>query len=229
LLTIASYNIHRCVGSDSIYRPGRIVAVIQELDADIIGLQEVDAHVMHHEGHQLDLIAKKTGYFIVVGTTMYQEDAEYGNAILSRVPFLSTRKHDLTVNGFEPRGALEAELEIHGQRLRLLNTHLGLRYRERRQQVERILEIVEDGNEVPLVLMGDFNEWIPGLGCLEKLRKRFVFQHKGNRTYPSYRPWLALDRVFVDPRRQLLKTEVLRNGLTRKASDHLPVKAYLEI
>lgn len=228
MLTIASYNIHRCVGSDSIYRPGRIVAVIQELNADIIGLQEVDAHVMHHEGHQLDLIAQKTGYYIVVGTTMYHEDADYGNAILSRVPFLHTRKHDLTVNGYEPRGALEAELEIHGQKLRVLNTHLGLRYRERRQQVEKLLEIVEAGSDVPLVLMGDFNEWIPRVGSTDRLRRRFAYQ-KGVRTYPSHRPWFALDQVFVDPRRQLLKTEVLRNGLTRKASDHLPVKAYLEI
>lgn len=228
MLTIASYNIHRCVGSDSIYRPGRIVAVIQALNADIIGLQEVDAHVMHQEGHQLDLIAQRTGYYIVVGTTMHHEDAEYGNAILSRVPFERTRKYDLTVNGYEPRGALEALLEIHGQRLRILNTHLGLKYFERRAQVARLLEIAEMEKEIPLVLIGDFNEWIPRVGSVQSLRNRFVFE-KGIRTYPSFRPCFGLDQVYVDPRRSLVRTEVLRTSLTRRASDHLPVKAYLEI
>ncbi len=228
MLTIASYNIHRCVGSDSIYRPGRIVDVIRELDADVIGLQEVDAHVMHHEGHQLDLIAQKTGYFIVEGTTMYWEDAAYGNAILSRVPFLRTERHDLTVNSFEPRGALEVEIEIHGERLRVVNTHLGLRYRERKLQVGKLLEIAQLRSEVPLVLLGDFNEWVPRIGCLGRLRKQFAFQ-RGVRTYPSRHPLLGLDQVFVDPRRQLLRTEVLRTGLARRASDHLPVKVYVQI
>lgn len=228
MLTIATYNIHRCVGADSIYRPGRIVAVIQALDADIIGLQEVDAHVMHHEGHQLDLIAERTGYYIVVGATMHQEDAEYGNAILSRVPFERTGKYDLTVNGYEPRGALEALLEIHGQKLRILNTHLGLRYFERRRQVEMLIEIVQMEKDIPLVLMGDFNEWIPRIGSVGRLRQIFSFQ-KGVRTYPSHRPCFGLDQVYVDPRRRLLKAEVLKNSLTRRASDHLPVKAYLEI
>src|SRR5580692_9440471 len=42
-ISVATYNIHRCVGLDRIRDPGRIADVIAELDADVVGLQEVDA------------------------------------------------------------------------------------------------------------------------------------------------------------------------------------------
>ena len=40
--SVASYNIHRCIGIDKRYDPERIIRVMQELQVDIIGLQEVD-------------------------------------------------------------------------------------------------------------------------------------------------------------------------------------------
>ena len=40
-LRIATYNVHRCRGIDNRERPGRIVDVLREIDADVIALQEV--------------------------------------------------------------------------------------------------------------------------------------------------------------------------------------------
>ena len=39
---VASYNIHKAVGLDRRRDPDRVVAVLRELDADIIALQEAD-------------------------------------------------------------------------------------------------------------------------------------------------------------------------------------------
>ena len=39
---IASYNIHKCVGTDNRFDPGRTTEVISEIGADIIALQEAD-------------------------------------------------------------------------------------------------------------------------------------------------------------------------------------------
>lgn len=229
MLTVASYNIHRCIGSDSIYRPGRIVRVLKELDADVVGLQEVDAHRMHKEGHQLDYIAKETGYQIVVGSTMWREEADYGNALLSRYPIFRSRKYNLTVAGCEPRGALEIDIEVRGQAIRILNTHLGLKYFERRKQVRALLDIIAASPpEVPVVLIGDFNEWLPMFGSTLVLRTHFHYT-KRLRTFPSVHPVFGLDKVFVDRKKILLATETLKNELTRKASDHLPVKASLRL
>ena len=41
-LTFASYNIHKAVGIDGRFDPDRIIAVLRELDADVIALQEAD-------------------------------------------------------------------------------------------------------------------------------------------------------------------------------------------
>ena len=38
----ASYNIHKCVGSDRRFDPHRVQAVIGEIGADVIALQEAD-------------------------------------------------------------------------------------------------------------------------------------------------------------------------------------------
>lgn len=41
-LVVATDNVHRCVGWDGRYSRERILAVVQELQADLIALQEVD-------------------------------------------------------------------------------------------------------------------------------------------------------------------------------------------
>ena len=41
-ITIASYNIHRCIGGDGRFDPARVRRVIEELDADVVALQEVE-------------------------------------------------------------------------------------------------------------------------------------------------------------------------------------------
>ena len=38
-LRVVTYNIHKCVGLDRLRRPERVVKVLKEIDADIIGLQ----------------------------------------------------------------------------------------------------------------------------------------------------------------------------------------------
>ena len=41
-LTFASYNIHKAVGMDGRRDPERIIAVLREMHADVIALQEAD-------------------------------------------------------------------------------------------------------------------------------------------------------------------------------------------
>ena len=48
-LTFASYNIHKAVGLDRRRDPDRIIAVLNELDADVVALQEADRRVGRRE------------------------------------------------------------------------------------------------------------------------------------------------------------------------------------
>ena len=46
-------------------------------------------------------------------------------------------------------------------------------------------------------------------------------------SYPAGRPLLALDRIWAEPPESLIETRAWKSGLSRLASDHLPVRALL--
>ena len=70
--------------------------------------------------------------------------------------------------------------------------------------------------------MGDFNEWLPGNRNLRRVHRQFG-QTPAPRTYPSWWPVLALDRIWVAPRAALRALWVHSEPAARVASDHLPV------
>jgi endonuclease/exonuclease/phosphatase family metal-dependent hydrolase len=225
-LTLATYNIHRCVGGDGRMDPRRIAAVLREVDADVIALQEVASR----RADAADLLAElapESGMAIVLGPTLQREDASYGNALLTRLPIRESRRLDLSVPGREPRGALQVTMDWAGRELRVAATHLGLAPRERRTQVRSILaEFAAEPTGVE-VLMGDLNEWFLWGRPLRWLRRRFA-PSPAVRSYPARHPLFALDRIWVRPGAALLTIERHETTLARVASDHLPVKAVIE-
>lgn len=93
-MTVVSYNIHRAVGTDRRYRPDRIAAVLAELDADIVALQEVESGSSND--HTLEYLAGHTGMHVVSGFTRVRGSADYGNALLTRFAPEAVNQIDLT-------------------------------------------------------------------------------------------------------------------------------------
>lgn len=228
-LSVASYNVHQCVGRDGRCDPGRIAAVIGEISADVIGLQEVSSRADGDtEAHQLSYLAAKTGLEAVAGPTLTRGGAQYGNALLTRAPILDVRRLDLSFPGREPRGALDVDLAIRGQPLRVIVTHFGLSAAERRQQANRLLDALDAIRSPLTVLLLDLNEWVPGSRLIYRLNRR-LGKVPAPRTFPSGFPLLPLDRIWVCPSETLLTLNVHRTSLSRLASDHLPVSARLKV
>jgi endonuclease/exonuclease/phosphatase family metal-dependent hydrolase len=226
LLRIASYNIHRCVGSDGRRDVKRVAEVIRELGCDTIGLQEVDSRPgPHSESQQLEYLANATGMQSVAGATIIRHDRDYGNALLTSRKILDVRRHDLSFKRFEPRGALEVDLEVAGELMRVFVMHLGLLPAERRFQMRIVLKLLREmPMDQPVVVLGDINEWLPISRPLRWLHGLLGTPPR-QRSFPVWAPMFALDRVWVRPRGSLLDFSVHRSALSRKASDHFPVKA----
>ena len=112
------------------------------------------------------------------------------------------------------------------RRLRVVVTHLGLRAGERRQQVERLLRAVGDDAVDAPSCSGDINEWWLWGRPLRWLHRRFGAS-PAPRTFPTRLPVLALDRVWVHPRKVLVSLTAVDTPAARRASDHLPVVATL--
>lgn len=228
LLTIGSYNVHRCVGTDRLCDPDRVARVITELQVDVLALQEVDCGYHRAGDDQISALASALRMHALAGPTMHRASGTYGNALLTRLPVSTVRHVDLSVAGREPRGAIDADLEIDGHAVRVLVAHLGLRAFERARQVEEILRSVRTSEQGKVTIVaGDLNEWRPNDRSLQPLHVRFGRSRV--RTFPSWRPLFSFDRILVEPLHAVRSFKVHDSPLARRASDHLPVKAVIEL
>jgi endonuclease/exonuclease/phosphatase family metal-dependent hydrolase len=229
---VATYNVHSCIGGDRHHEPARVAAVIRELRADVVALQEVDAR--HRAGHYLDqwkFLAEALGCLCIPGISLRTHRNSFGNALLTWHPVHSVRLHDISVARREPRGVIDVDLLVDGRLLRVIATHLGLRLRERRRQVARLVEILatHPGGPLPLVgtiLLGDLNEWRPVASSLGRLLRRF-HPAPAPASFPARYPLLSLDRILAGGGLRPTAITVHRSRLARIASDHLPVRAAL--
>lgn len=228
-LVVASYNIHKCVGTDGRFDPARIAAVIAELDADVVAVQEADKRFGRRQG-LLDIKAleKQTGLSLIPTSERADGHGWHGNALLLRKGRVSDMRR-LALPGAEPRGALVVDLDLPAGPLRLVAAHLGLLRRSRRWQVRSILDAINEGPPMPILLVGDLNEWRPGRkSSLHELRPVFGPLVHAHFSFPSYFPVVALDRVIGSPG-LVTAMEVHDSELARVASDHLPLKATIDI
>jgi len=226
-IKVATYNIHSCLGTDRRFVPGRVADVLNSLNADVLGLQEVGWSLRGHKGFdQFGFLQEETSYRIYKGLTKDHERAQFGNAILSKFPVRRLDLLDLTVPYRVNRGAIMAEIEIYGELVHVINAHLGLDPWERAAQVRRILKAAGDWGDRPMILMGDFNEWRINVSTLRALRRHFPSCFAPP-SFHTRRPLLRYDRVYCSRHFDLLDGEVVMTPLSRRASDHLPVACEL--
>lgn len=223
---IATYNLHACIGMDGRYEPERILAVLRELDAAVVAVQELQWNPVESP-HLLDRYARSLDGRALPGPTLMRHSGQFGNALITRLAVRNVRSVDLSVPGREPRGALDAVLECPPGGLRVIATHLGLMPSERRVQVQRLLAYLAQAEvDVPTAVMGDINEWFLWGRPLRWLQ-RHLAATPAPATWPAAWPFLALDRIWMRPRQGLLAIGTHDTPLARQASDHLPLWATL--
>jgi endonuclease/exonuclease/phosphatase family metal-dependent hydrolase len=223
MIRVGTYNVHGFVGRDGRRDVARVARVIRSLGCAAIGLQEVDSR---GAATTLAELEELTGKRAIAGATIREPDGDYGNVLLTGETVTEVHRHDLSVSGREPRGALEAILQMTpGPPATTIVTHLGLHRRGRRRQIRWLEELVERvATDDPLILVGDFNEWLPWSPPLRRLR-RILKCGRSLPTFPAHRPLLALDRIFARPGSMLGTLRTWTNSETRVASDHLPLTA----
>ena len=225
-LKIATYNIHgglpAWTAQSKRQMVARIAQVIEEVDADIIALQEVPLGGSETPD-VLSQLREATGMAAVEGPTLDTPKRRYGNAVLSRLPVRMARTLDLSFHRREPRGALDADIECAGRLIRVVATHLGLSATERSTQVRTLLAAF-DNSELPVILLGDINEWFVRGRALRALVSHFR-RAPAPRTFPTICPIFALDRIWMHPGEYLIDVGVHRSALARRASDHYPLVA----
>ncbi len=229
-LTFASYNIHKAVGLDRRRDPDRILAILREIDADVIALQEADRRFGERASVlPLAAIESHTPYRPVPFNTRPDSIGWHGNALLVRRGIKVTEAAIVPLPTLEPRGAIRADLLVEGQRLRVVGMHLDLSGLRRRQQLRAIIAHCGScGDDCPTVMMGDLNEWSVHGGSLREFHNPWRVLAPG-RSFPSRQPVAQLDRIVLSPEWRLLEARVHHSALAAKGSDHLPIFARVEL
>jgi endonuclease/exonuclease/phosphatase family metal-dependent hydrolase len=240
-LRVATYNIHAGAGQDQVFDLDRTAAALRDLDADVIGLQEVDVHWGARSDFvdearalagKLDMRVFFAPIYDLDPATPGGERRQYGVAVLSRHPVLDAENHEITrlstqtsdpVPVLTP-GFAEVVVNVRGARVHVYSTHLDYRSDPsvREAQVADMLDVLA-ADRGPKVLVGDFNAepTAPELAPLwTKLRDAAP---GGGGTYPALDRVERIDLVTVSPGVTVSGARTVAST----ASDHRPVVADL--
>jgi endonuclease/exonuclease/phosphatase family metal-dependent hydrolase len=240
-LRIMTYNVHGCRGMDGRISVERVSRVIARVRPDIVCLQELDqSRSRSGRVDQAREIAERLETDYHFHGALRADDGRYGNAILCAHPVELVRSGSLpalaTRLRLDERGALRVEVDVDGHRIQVVNTHLSILERERRLQVDALLDgdWLTDAKR-PLLFAGDLNAAIDsytGRRISERLRDVVGVRPPGERrllrTWSGVVPLRRIDHVFASGHFRVLGIEVPRTRLTRAASDHLPLVVDLE-
>jgi endonuclease/exonuclease/phosphatase family metal-dependent hydrolase len=164
------YNIHAGKDAGGVDAVARVAALVRELDADVVLLQEVDRRTKRSGGvDQPAELSRLTGYQAAFGRTLDYDGGEYGIAVLSRWPIARDTLVHLPIDppqqraggSYEPRGALRVVVNAPFGAMAVVNTHLdaGRDDAYRRQEIRTVLAIADSlrASGLPTLLGGDFN------------------------------------------------------------------------
>ena len=229
-IKVATYNIRKAVGLDQRRDPARILSVLNEIDADIVTLQEVDRRFgARVSAIPLAMLTAETPYVPVPLNAHPAAIGWHGNAILVRKGIEVRHAQPIDMPTLEPRGAVMAELSVNGHSLRVIGVHLDLSGLWRRKQIRALLAAI-DANplHMPTVMMGDFNQW-SDKGALSEL----AFHHhrlvQTPKSFHTSRPVARLDRIIVSHEVTVRAADCHVSPLSKQASDHLPIWARMQI
>ena len=239
-LRILTFNIRYDVAHDGTnqwaHRRDRVLELVTEHDADIIGFQEVLPH------QRWDLEQGLPGYRMVGRGR--EKNAGGEQCTLAFKPhfemlgcetfWLSQTPEEPGSHGWDAmltRICTRATLRCQGREISVFNAHFD---HDGKTAPGRSAELVLKrmaGLDHPHLLMGDFNS-APDSEALDVLRTRlcdsFADQHPGDQsgTYHEYgtlaRP-TRIDYLMMSPHWEILETEILRQSTGPYPSDHFPV------
>jgi endonuclease/exonuclease/phosphatase family metal-dependent hydrolase len=228
VLRVATYNIRHGRGMDDRVALERTATALRMLDADIIGLQEVDRRATRSGNvDQAEMLAGLLGMRHAFGAFMDHDGGEYGMAILSRHRIVGVQRVRLP-EGEEPRIALSVSVELPGyDTVTVVNVHFdwvnddAARYRQARAVAAHV-----DTLSYPWLLLGDFND-SRSSRTLRLFRDRVRPERKpsaANETFPADDPVREIDYVLASQGSswEVREIEVVADSVT---SDHRPVVA----
>lgn len=195
-------------------RIGAVIDYLQTLDADVIGIAELDSRTRRERPSWQERFPGKSVIPLSSGMMLIAE----GRVLEQRAGFLGNagRYHRVS-------------LQVRGREITVLLVDFDSAVtRSRASGFQRLGELVAAQGQEPLIVMGDFNTPIdsPHFGILRaSLSDAFETAGRGfSETWPLPLPLLSLDHVWVNAALRVANCKLGWSSL----SDHRPVVAEIE-
>lgn len=212
----------------------QICDFLKEADADIIGLQEIQA-----DDPRRDVINYLSGleydyFFAPVQKVWGGKTWNDGPAVFSRLPIIN--RQTFLLSTANPRAAVRADIQVQDKILHVFSTHLIHTHQQpSAEQEEQGLNLLKELSAESTILMGDFNA-TPNSTIIKEIRKILVDSDASSTPTWSVYPEgckvcappnvnFRLDYIFTT---KDLKTSGFKVE-SSKASDHLPISVVIEI
>jgi len=231
-IRLMTYNIRKGKGANGRAKNSmpRLGQALDGLKVDLLLCQEV-FHGESDGSSQSAALAQSLQMSCYYGANKFRQIGHHGNTTFTRLKVERFENHDISTNRLEKRGALYLRMKFNGSSLHVFNVHLGLNKKQRLEQLSRIRRMVPErcGEDEPVVLAGDFNDWSRKLDrtVIEQLGFSNAFAdlgHKETRTWHARKPIFGLDRIYVK-NLKIRKVERLSGEPWSELSDHLPLLA----
>jgi endonuclease/exonuclease/phosphatase family metal-dependent hydrolase len=231
VLRVLSYNIYHGETMRGNFDLEQIARVIRQADPDLVALQEVDLYTGRSGDRDLATeLGLLTRMLPLFGRAMPFDGGEYGEGILSRYSFLSSRNHALPAGeGKEPRSALEVRVIVQsGDTIAFVGSHFDHTGEvDRIEQAACVRDILEK-LDLPVILAGDLNA-NPESETMEILFSDLKPSSSDMApTFPSHGPETKIDYILFGPpeRWRVLESRVICDTV---ASDHCALLSVLEL
>jgi len=234
VIKVLTFNILHGATTNNDFDLDAIAKVIIDSDADLVALQEVDFKTNRAKNYDLVTeLGQRTKMAPLFGRAMPYDGGEYGEGILSKWSFISTRNVLLPYFGdHEPRAALEITTVLPtGDTISFVGTHLD-HLRDSRDRIAQVQKINQAflGNKYPTILAGDLND-VPGseaINILEEFWQASYQKEHIEPTYSSANPTKKIDYIMHYPegKWRVLEQEVICDKI---ASDHCSFLVTIEL
>lgn len=225
IVKVLSFNILHGKTMKGDFNLDVIAKVIIDANPDFVALQEVDFKT--NRAKKYDLVTElgwRTKMAPIYARAMHYDDGEYGEGVLSKYTFLSTRNVALPyISGDEPRAALEITTVLPSKdTISFIGTHLD----HLKLETNKIMQAKEinkafSSNKYPTILAGDLNAE-PNSNTMNILESFWTASYdkiNPQPTFSSENPTKKIDYVLFYPKHRwkVLKQETICDAI---ASDH---------
>ncbi|MDE2987312.1 MAG: endonuclease/exonuclease/phosphatase family protein [Chloroflexota bacterium] len=221
---LATYNIHQGFDLQGMPSLERILAVLEQERPHVVALQEVPrGWVVNGSVDALSWLAQRLRMHSAWGPAA---DPFWGSAVLSRYPIVHMEHHPMPNNDDLnlDRGYLLVTVNLHGELVQLVATHLHHIESEPHHRIPQVTELVDAVDwSRPSVLLGDLNAQ-PHHAEIRMLAEAGLMPRQpAVPTYPADQPRRQIDYIMTTDALTIVE---LRSAPT-DASDHLPLFATL--